>query len=892
MPLNPGTRLGPHEILAPLGAGGMGEVYRARDTRLDRTVAIKVMPPHLATDPQLRQRFEREARAVSSLSHPHICALYDIGHQDGVDYLVMEYLEGQTLAERLKQGPLPADQALRCAMEMADALDKAHRQGVVHRDLKPGNIMLTKAGAKLLDFGLAKTAGLSPNAPDAATSPTLAKALTAQGTIVGTFQYMAPEQLEGQEADARSDIFAFGAVLYEMLTGRRAFDGKSQASVIAAILNLDPPPALSVQPMTPPALDRVVRIAMAKDPDDRFQTAHDLKLQLDWIAEGGSQAGVAAPVAGRRKLRERLLWALASVALLALGVTSTLLLTRAPQNAERLQVALLAPEDYSFDAFDFALSPDGKQVAFVAMKPGAKPQLWVRRLDSASAQPLAGTEGATEPFWSPDGRDLGFFAEGKLKRIEASGGPVQSLASAVTPRGGAWSSEGVIVFAPSPTDPLYRVPATGGEATHFTKLDAARSETSHRWPQFLPDGKHFLFLAKAAATNAAGRKEDTSGSTISVASLDSPTPKQITRAEQRGRYAGPGWLLFLRGANLMAQRFDAKSLEVSGEPVPIAEGIVMDARWNSGFTVSDEGKLILQVGSVVGSELVWYDRSGKRGNLAASGSYNVPRLSPDGFRLAASENDATSGTLDIWTYDLARGVRSRFTFDPSDDDDPVWSPDGRMVAFDSARKGHYDIYWKPVDASRPEELLYEDKATKYVTSWSKDGKYILFDRSEAQGKTRSDVWVLQMEGERKAFPYLQTPTNENLAVFSPDGKWVAYVSDESGRSEVYVSSFPEPTSKHQVSNGGGDGPQWRGDGKELYYMDPENRITVVEIRPSGGRIEMGLPRPLIQVRLSGQFAGYSYNVVRDGNRFLVLETPERKSSSLTLIVNWPAALKK
>jgi serine/threonine protein kinase len=394
MALTAGTRLGPYELLAPAGAGGMGEVYRARDTRLDRTVAIKVMPPHLASDAQLRQRFEREARAVSSLSHPNICALYDVGHQDGVDYLVMEFLEGQTLAERLAQGPLPAEQALRIGIEISDALDKAHRQGVVHRDLKPGNIMLTKTGAKLLDFGLAKTAGLSPNAPDASTSPTLAKALTAQGVMVGTFQYMAPEQLEGKEADARSDIFAFGAVLYEMLTGRRAFDGKSQASVIAAILNLDPPAVRTLQPLTPPTLERVVRLAMAKDPDDRFQTAHDLKLQLDWIAEGGSQAGVATPVIARRKVRERAAWALAGVALLGAAALAAAVFVRGPQPAERLQAALLAPESFSFDAFDFALSPDGKQVAFVASKPGVRPQLWVQRLDSGSAQPLAGTEGA------------------------------------------------------------------------------------------------------------------------------------------------------------------------------------------------------------------------------------------------------------------------------------------------------------------------------------------------------------------------------------------------------------------------------------------------------------------------------------------------------------------
>jgi predicted Ser/Thr protein kinase len=505
MTLAQGTRLGPYEILASVGAGGMGEVYRARDTRLDRTVAIKVLPSHLSSNPEIRQRFDREARTISSLSHPHICALHDVGHQDGIDYLVMEFLEGETLTDRLSRGALPAEQVLRYSIEIADALDKAHRQGIVHRDLKPGNIMLTKSGVKLVDFGLAKLAAAGPANTSVSILPTQAGMnLTQEGTILGTFQYMAPEQLEGKEADARSDIFAFGAVLYEMATGKKAFSGKSQASLIASILSAEPPPISSVQPMTPPALDRVVKTCLAKDPDDRWQTAHDVMLQLKWIAEGGSQAGVPAPLVARRRGHERLAWGVAAVLAVSTIALAAVQLARPRAAVRVVRSSLLPPEKTTYHfigdaAGPPAVSPEGLQIAFTARDSSGKSLLWVRSLDSPVPRAVAGTEDAMYPFWSPDSKFIGFFAGGKLKKIEASGGPAFALCDAGDARGGTWNKDGVIVFEPHFRDPLFRVPATGGKAAPVTKFDESRRETTHRFPFFLPDGSHFLYLAGSHA---------------------------------------------------------------------------------------------------------------------------------------------------------------------------------------------------------------------------------------------------------------------------------------------------------------------------------------------------------------------------------------------------------
>ncbi|HLN58315.1 MAG TPA: protein kinase, partial [Thermoanaerobaculia bacterium] len=562
MTLAAGSRLGPYEIQAAIGAGGMGEVYRARDTRLERTVAVKVLPEHLTSNEDLRQRFEREAKTISQLSHPHICALYDVGREGDRDFLVMEYLEGETLAARLDKGALPSEQLLRYGIEIADALDKAHRQGIVHRDLKPGNVMLTKTGVKLLDFGLAKfQAGAREKAISEvsrlATQAQASQPLTERGTVLGTFQYMAPEQLEGGEADSRSDIFAFGAVLYEMATGRKAFSGKSQASLIGSILRDDPASVNEIAPMTPPALNRVIKTCLAKDPEDRFQTAHDAKLQLQWIAEGGSQAGLPAPVAARRKSRERLAWGVAAAAIVAAVLFGAGYVRRAPPKASPIRFEIPTPEGVTLiDAPK--ISPDGKLLAFNASDSSGRSRIWVRPLSALTAQPLAGTEGAARPFWSPDSRFLGFFADGKLKKIEVSGGPPQKICDYPTGADGSWSPAGIILFDGRAADPIQRVSAEGGTPAVVVKADASRKETAVGWPEFLPDGRHFLYMAQGQKT------ED---HTYRIGSLDSTESRALASAQSLVTYAPPGHLLFVRESTLVAQPFDAKAMKTTGEPV-------------------------------------------------------------------------------------------------------------------------------------------------------------------------------------------------------------------------------------------------------------------------------------------------------------------------------------
>jgi eukaryotic-like serine/threonine-protein kinase len=713
--------------------------------------------------------------------------------------------------------------------------------------------------------------------------------------IVGTFQYMSPEQVEGKEADARSDIFALGAVLYEMATGRRAFPGKSQASGVAAILAAEPQPISAVQPMSPPALDRVVKGCLAKDPEERWQTAHDVKLQLEWIAEGGSQAGIPAPVSARRKLSQNVAWGAAAVCLLAAIGFGIAWLQRAPNPRRPMRVSILGADKNAFKPFDLALSSDGSKLAFVATDAAGKAQLWVRPMDSLSAQPLAGTDEAVLPFWSAENRTIGFFADGKLKRVEASGGALQVLADAPTPRGGTWSVEGVILFAPSAADGIYRVPATGGTPVRVTTLDAQRSEGSHRWPCFLPDGHHFIFLVRRGGavpslSPAAQQGEGDVG--IYAASLDAKDKGKVfvVNSPRRAMYARPGYLLFMRGNNLMAQRFDDAHLRTVGEPTPAAEQVAVDFTFNAAYSVSDNGTLVVHSGGVASSSvLTWYGRDGKPADTLASDNFNVIRFSPDERRLGASIYDSSGGE-DIWIFDLARGVRTRFTFDPALDDDPVWSSDGNNIVFDSNRGGTYGIYQKPSNGARKEELIFTDAATKFTSSWSADGKYVLFDRVDPQPKGKTAVWVLPMFGDHKPFPLIATDFDDNLGQFSPDGKWVAYVSNESGKSEIYAVAFPTPAARFQISTRGGDNPQWRRDGKELFYTDPDNRLMAVDIAAHGESLEVGTPHSLFAPRL--QAVNPPCAVLADGKRFLVNEQPPQSASYLTVMFNWDADLKK
>lgn len=876
MALTSGTRLGPYEIQSPLGAGGMGEVYRAKDTRLDRTVAVKILPAHLSSNPDAKQRFEREARAISSLNHPNICILYDVGHQNGTDFLVMEYLEGETLADRLRKGPLPPEQVLKYGIEICEGLEKAHKNGVIHRDLKPANIMLTKSGAKLMDFGLAK-ATLAHEPPASSLTMTAARPsgehpLTVQGTVVGTFQYMSPEQVEGKEADARSDIFALGAVLYEMASGKRAFTGKSQASIVAAILASEPQPISSVQPMSPPALDRVVRTCMAKDPDERWQTAHDVRLQLEWIAEAGSKAGVPAPVVARRRTSRRLAWAVAALAAAAAIVFAVGFMLRAPALVHPLRVSILPPEKHLFDPDSIALAPDGTKLAFVATVAGGTPQLWVRPLDSTAAQPLAGTEDAIFPFWSPDSHSLGFFSDGKLRIIDASGGAVQTLAGAPMPRGGSWGSDGTILYTPDTTSAMFRIPAAGGTPSRAIGAEKAPSGIgSPRWPEFLPDGKHFIFFQYAA--------DRETGGDIHLGALDSQQETVLVNSDYRAQYAN-GHLVFVRGGNLMTQNFDERKLKLIGNPVPVAEQIRADASGAAAFSLSSEGKLIFAGGQSAALDLAWYDRTGKKGDTIDSGTFQDAHTSPDGKKISAARVDA-GGHLEIYIYDLVRGTKSQFSFSQTRDDDPVWSPDGNTIIFDSARNGKIDLYTRPANGSRQEELLYHDDLNKYPFSWSSDGKYIAY---ETFASSHFDIWVLPMFGERKPYPFLQEKFNTRYPVFSPDGKWILFTSYESGHAQVYVVAFPNRGGKFLV--GDGQLALWTQNGKEILYLDDHSRVASVEATTHGDSIELGKPQILFPAQ-PGMFQASA-----DGKRLLMMQAPVENSSNLTLVVNWPQELKK
>ena len=899
MAISTGTRLGPYEILAPLGAGGMGEVYRARDTRLDRTVAIKVLLSDVSASPEARQRFEREAKTISQLSHPHICALYDVGSYEGIEYLVMEYLEGETLSDRLARGPLPLEQTLRHGIEIADALDKAHRQGIVHRDLKPGNVMLTKSGVKLLDFGLAKLrqGESQPLASRLSALATQGTPLTAEGTILGTLQYMAPEQLEGREADARTDIFAFGAVLYEMATGRRAFAGKSQASLIAAILEHEPEPISGVQPMTPPALDRVVKTCLAKDPEERWQTAHDIGVQLRWILEARSQTDVAAPpgaAAARWKNRERAAWIVSGLLLLALVGSLAALFRigrREPATAPATRFAILPPGKSTFTApgesasSQPALSPDGRSLAFVAYAGGGQHLIWVRPLDSLAAQPLAGTEDSSYPFWSPDGKSLGFFAHGKLKRIAVSGGPPQTLCDASAGRGAAWSRDGVIIFTPTQAEALYRIPAGGGAVTPVTTLDSSREESSHRWPSFLPDGRRFLYWTRSrrAANNG-----------IRVGSLDSKDVTSLLPADGMAAYVRPGHLLFVRQGALLAQPFDPRSLKLEGESLRVAEPLGYgNPPGYATFSVADSGVLAYVPGVSPNRELVWFDRSGKElGSVGEPWIYISPALSPDEKRVAVGVRDPRAASADIWLVDLARGIRSRFTFDPANETTARWSPDGSRVVFSSNRAGFTDFYEKSSSGAGEEKPVFRSDQDKFLTDWSQDGRFLAYHTPSP--KTGWDVWVLPLSGDRKPIPFVQTEFSEAQGQFSPDGKWLAYASDESGIFEVYVRPFPAPGGKWQVSTSGGTQPQWRRDGKELFYLSEEGKLAAVEVK-SGSTFDASAPRPLFQARFPTASApfGRTYTVTADGQRFLVTRLMEEdRAIPITVVLNWTADLKR
>jgi Tol biopolymer transport system component/predicted Ser/Thr protein kinase len=882
MSLPAGMRLGPYEILSPLGAGGMGEVYKARDTRLDRTVAIKVLPPHLSASAESRQRFEREAKTISQLSHPHICALYDVGNQDGVEYLVMEYLEGETLADRLARGPLPLEQMLRYGIEIADALDKANRQGIVHRDLKPGNVMLTKSGVKLLDFGLAKAMAPASDAVALSSLPTREKELTAEGTILGTVQYMAPEQLEGKQADARTDIFALGAVLYEMATGKKAFSGATQASLISTILRDDPQPVSQVQPMSPPALDRVVKTCLAKDPEERWQSAGDVAKELKWIVEGAApgSAALTTGASGQRR-RERLAWAAAAVAIL-FGALSAFLSRRSQAPEELMRFTIMPPSGQGFFGF-VELSPDARRILFLLQDEGGRNSIAVRSLDSLEMRRLPGTEDARGAFWSPDGREIAFFSEGRLKRIGADGGPVQTICESGGAFSGAWTRPGTILFTKEFGSPIVAVPATGGTPQPVTALDAARGEVAHFHPAFLPDGRHFVFVA---------RNIDPEKTSIMLASLDSKDVSRLFHADSAAVFADPGYLLFARDNALFAWRFDPRSRKLVGDPVPTLEQ-VRYATEDNFLSVSAAGNRVAYLPWFMRRRLVWVDRKGRElGTLGEIAGYEDVRISPDGGKVAVALRDPSHGqNLDVWVLDASRGTGSRITAERTDEFDPAWFPDGERLVYISDHVGFYDLYERPASGGA-EKILVRTKQDKLLPTISPDGRHLLYSVSKGAISTRvltplsggSDS--LQLSGDSRF--------SEEHPEISPDGLWTAFDSSESGQREVYVQPLPGGP-KRQVSIGGGQTPVWNRNGSELFYPARDGMLMSVPLRLAAGRLETGEPQPLFLLRLgvSGevQYSRHPYDVSPDGQRFLVVRrAPDTEADSAVVVTNWTAVL--
>jgi eukaryotic-like serine/threonine-protein kinase len=885
MALPSGTRLGPYEILPLLGVGGMGEVYRARDTRLERTVAIKILS-QLSSDPGRRQRFEREAKAISCLNHPNICTLHDIGHQDGIDYLVMECLEGETLAKRLEKGPLPVEQVLKYGVQIADALDKAHRSGIVHRDLKPSNIMLTSTGAKLLDFGLAKPA--SPLVHMATMTATkMETPVTEQGTIVGTFQYMSPEQVEGREVDGRSDIFSLGAVLYEMITDQRAFEGKSQLSVASAILEKEPAPITTLKPLTPPALDHAIRNCLAKNPDERWQTAKDLSLELNWIAVSGPEGLANPPEPLHPRRTTILLWG--ALSLLLAAATGTAAWTMRPQPPPQpvsRTVITLPPGQHltSLNERVLALSQDGTQLAYVALQ-GEKQQIYLRSMDNPQPRAIPGTEGGTSPFFSPDGQWLAFFANQKLKKVSLDGGGVITLADATNPHGGSWSSEGTIAF-PSASGALQQTPDTATASQPLSRGE--KDEVAHRNPEFLPGGKSLLYVTSTSSFNWGSDAHV-------VAQRGMSDRRNLVTGAVSPQYASSGHLLVAQEGNILAAPFDAERLMITGPFSSVVEG-VLQSRFSgvAQYAVSRNGSLAFVSGGVQTDQrrMVWVERNGKDQVIGAPvRAYLFPRISPNGQHVAVTVAEATT---QVWSYDLFRETLTRMTFEGNQNSNPVWSPDSKRIAFRSLREGGDSILSEPAEGGQSEKLFADDHSADapplpvVPMSWSPDGQTLAFLRVG-----QIDVWMLSLN-ERKAKPFLATPFSEGAPRFSPDGRWLAYVSNESGRYEVYVLAYPGLGGKLQISTDGGTEPVWNPKGRELFYRSG-NKMMVVDVvtQPT---FTAGKPRVLFQ----GQFlpspaTAPNYDVSPDGQRFLMLKAAEpegEEPTQINVVFNWFEELKR
>jgi Tol biopolymer transport system component len=881
MTLAVGQRFGSHEVAGLIGAGGMGQVFRARDTRLGRDVALKVLPDVLAQDPERAARFEREAQVLASLNHPNIASLYGLEEHGGRRALVMELVEGPTLAERIAAGPLDPPETLGIALQVAEALEEAHDKGIVHRDLKPANVKVTADGkVKVLDFGLAKALeGDSTASGSPANSPTLSIAATRAGVILGTAGYMSPEQARGSAADRRADIWAFGVLLYEMLTGKQMFGGPTVSDTLAAVLRAGVDLS-QLPPATPRRVRRLLERCLERDKRKRLQAIGEARLILE---AGEPEAVEAAPAAPPRSWA---LWAVAGALAAALAVLGFLHFRQAPPEERMLRFTAPPPEKR--DVETFTLSPDGRYLAMASS--GDLPALWVRALDALDPQPLAGTEGARYPFWSPDSRWIGYFAQGKLKKVPVTGGPSQTLCEAADGRGGTWNREGVIVFAPDPNGALKRVPAAGGAPAPATELAATKGGI-HRFPSFLPDDRHFLFLA--VQTGA----PETNGAY--AGSLHSKELRRVLPDQSSVHYAprksgGPGYLFFVRQNTLMSQPFDAGKLELRGEAVPLAEQIGSVNLHYGDFSVSANGVLGYKSGrNLSDAQLTWYDRHGKQlGLVGGPGLYGNVAISPDEKKLAIDRFDTAGQNTDVWVLELARGTASRLTFSPQLEMVPVWSPDGERIVYASLREGRWRIYHKASSGAGQEEKMPDVvPGGEAVIDWSRDRLLAV----TVGGATRSDLWFAPAPAgsQQKPVPFVQTEFDERDGKLSPDGRFVVYSSNETGQYEIYVQPAPPTGAKWQISTAGGSQPRWRRDGKELFYLSGDRKLMAVEVR-GGTQLEVGTPRSLFAIRTRpfGPTLPHLYDVSADGRRFLVNTLVEDAARTpITVVVNWEGGRK-
>jgi len=886
--LKAGARLGPYEVLTALGAGGMGEVWRARDTRLGREVAIKVLPPEVSSDTDRLRRFEKEAQAASSLNHPNIVTIYEIERIDSTSFIAMELVAGKTLREIVAEGALPVRKLLGIAVQIAEGLARAHSAGIVHRDLKPENVMVTKEGlVKILDFGLAKLAHPEMEGGQEGEAPTVS-AGTAPGVVMGTVGYMSPEQASGHPVDFRSDQFSLGSVLYEMATGKAPFRRATAAQTLAAIIQDEPESVSVVNPKIPTPLRWILERCLAKDPRERYASTDDLARDLASVRDHLSEVSGSGEAAAMPRGRNRLFWLLAAAAtVLLVAVLAANYLRRAPASSAPIRASLILPEVLA----TLALSPDGKRLAFTAETSPDRSVLWIRTLDEGTAQRVMVRGDPIFPFWSPDSRFVAFFSDGKLRRVDAGGAAIQTICDTeAVGAGGTWGPDGTIVFAPGMTSALYRVAATGGQPVPVTKLDASRHETSHRFPSFLPDGRHFLYMAMGFAS----APEDPANA-IRVASLDGKLDKALVQitAWTNSSFAR-GHLLYVREGTLLAQPFDLGRLEIAGPPVPIAPHVRGPIAGFHRFSAADR-LLVFAERVFRPSTLLWVDRLGNlNGSLGEPGLFGTPRLSPDGRRVAVDVDDPSRETADIWIYEVATGGRTKFgaVLGSMDLTGSVWSPAGDRLFFASDRKvkGHFNLFVRRIDGEG-EELLLESSDQNVPEDWSADGHFVSFVTAPGKGKKRNiQIWILSMTGERKAFPFATEANIQEDSRFSPDGRWIAYKSDESGTLEVYVRSFPGPGGKWQVSTGGGSNPQWRRDGKELFYLSLDRKLMAVPVRLDAG-FQAGRPAPLFAVQ---PIPGISaYDVSPDERRFLIKSVSgEEGPRPLTLLTDWTALLKK